>query len=283
MQTPKTSKERVYDILDSCTRTHDVREADFFQASYIADTLHISRSLASQYMNELVGEGMLVKVASRPALFYGCRAIESVFGVCPETDTFVSVDELVSAIQSARGTVYDFEDLIGATGSLRGIVEQAKAAASYPPCGLPLMLVGTQGSGRRGIENSITSYCVSEGIVADRAHAGLLDAASGTDELVRGLLGDDAHEGLLASRETRIVWIKNAQMLSDEQMAELLGRFETRLSDGDPKRAHRGTSRLFFEYNGDPSDVTSRPWAASIPALCFVPSLEERGSEEKES
>lgn len=47
MQTPKTSKERVYDILDSCTRTHDVREADFFQASYIADTLHISRSLAT--------------------------------------------------------------------------------------------------------------------------------------------------------------------------------------------------------------------------------------------
>lgn len=283
MQTPKTSKERVYDILDSCTRTQDVREADFFQASYIADTLHISRSLASQYMNELVGEGMLVKVASRPALFYGRRAIESVFGVCPETDTFVSVDELVSAIQSARGAVYDFEDLIGATGSLRGIVEQAKAAASYPPCGLPLMLVGTQGSGRRGIENSITSYCVSEGIVADRVHAGLLDAASGTDELVRGLLGDDAHEGLLASRETRIVWIKNAQMLSDEQMAELLGRFETRLSDGGPKRARRGTSRLFFEYNGDPSDVTSRPWAASIPALCFVPSLEECGSEEKES
>ena len=69
MQTPKTSKERVYDILDSCTRTHDVHEADFFQASYIADTLHISRSLASQYMNELVVEGMLVKVASRPALF----------------------------------------------------------------------------------------------------------------------------------------------------------------------------------------------------------------------
>ncbi len=283
MQTPKTSKERVYDILDSCTRTHDVREADFFQASYIADTLHISRSLASQYMNELVGEGLLVKVASRPALFYGRRAIEAAFGVCPETDTFVSVDELVGAIETARGSVYDFEDLIGATGSLRSVIEQAKAAASYPPCGLPLMLVGTMGSGRRGIENSITSYCVSEGIITDRAHAGLLDAASGASELVRGLLGDESHEGLLSSRETRVIWVKNAQLLSDDQMAELLGRFETRLSDGGPKRAHRGTSRLFFEYNGDPADVTSRPWAASIPALCFVPALDERGTEEKES
>lgn len=283
MQTPKTSKERVYDILDSCTRSHDVREADFFQASYIADALHISRSLASQYMNELVGDGLLVKVSSRPALFYGRRAIEAVFGARPATDSFVSIDEMLSAIQSARGAVYDFEDLIGATGSLRGIVEQAKAAASYPPCGLPLMLVGAQGSGRRGIENSITSYCVSEGIIIDRAHAGLLDAASSADDLVLGLLGDDAHEGLLSSRETRVIWVKNAQVLSDDQMAALLSRFETRLSDGGPKRPRRGTSRLFFEYNGDPADVTARPWAASIPALCFVPTLDERGSEEKES
>ena len=283
MQIPKTSKERVYDILDSCTRTHDVHEADFFQASYIADTLHISRSLASQYMNELVVEGMLVKVASRPALFYSRHAIEGAFGVCPEADTFVSVDELIGAIQQSRGAVYDFEDLIGATGSLRDIVEQAKAAASYPPCGLPLMLVGTQGCGRRGIENSITSYCVSEGIIDDRAHAGLLDAATGADEIVRGLLGDETHEGLLASRETRIVWIKNAQVFSDEQMAALLGRFETGLPDTGTKRERRGTSRLFFEYNGDSADVMMRPWAASIPALCFVPSLDERGAEEKES
>ncbi len=283
MQTPKTSKERVYDILDSCTRTHDVRESDYFQASYIAETLHISRSLASQYMNELVGEGLLVKVASRPALFYARHAIENAFGVCPEADTFVSVDELLGAIQSSRGSVYDFEDLIGATGSLRDIVEQAKAAASYPPCGLPLMLVGGQGSGRRGIENAITSYCVSEGIIADRAHAGQLDAMAGTEELVYGLLGDESHEGLLASRETRIVWIKNAQLLSDEQMAALLGRFEAGLLDTQSKRARRGASRLFFEYDGDSADVTGRPWAASIPALCFVPALDERGSEEKES
>ena len=77
----KTSKERVYDILDSSTRKHDVRDASYFQASSIADALHISRSLASQYMNELVGDGLLVKVASRPALFYSRSALESNFGV----------------------------------------------------------------------------------------------------------------------------------------------------------------------------------------------------------
>lgn len=279
----KTSKERVYDILDSYTRNHDVRDADYFQASSVADALHISRSLASQYMNELVGDGLLVKVASRPALFYSRSALESVFGVRPSIDSFVSVDEMLSSIQSARGSVYDFEDLIGAHGSLRQIVERAKAAASYPPCGLPLMLVGGVGSGRRGIENAITKYCVSEGIIVDASHAGFVDAASGGDELVLGLLGNEERDGLLSSRETRIVWVKNAQELTDAQMSALLSRFETRLSDGGPKRPRRGTSRLFFEYNGDAAEVAMRPWASSIPALCFVPALDERGTEEKES
>ncbi|WP_293846922.1 PRD domain-containing protein [uncultured Parolsenella sp.] len=279
----KTSKERVYDILDSCTRKHDVRDASYFQASSIADALHISRSLASQYMNELVGDGLLVKVASRPALFYSRSALESNFGVRPSIDSFVSVDEMLSSIQSARGLVYDFEDLIGAHGSLRQIVERAKAAAAYPPCGLPLMLVGGVGSGRRGIENAITKYCVSEGIIVDAAHAGFVDAASNGDGLVLGLLGNDEREGLLSSRETRIVWVKNAQELSDAQISALLSRFETRLSDGGPKRPRRGTSRLFFEYNGDAAEVLARTWASSIPALCFVPALDERGTEEKES
>ena len=73
----------------------------------------------------------------------------------------------MGAIQGSAHDSYDFEDLIGASGSLRGVVEQAKAACSYPPCGLPLMLVGARGSGREGIERAITRYCVSEGIIAD--------------------------------------------------------------------------------------------------------------------
>lgn len=283
MQTPKTSKERVYDILDSCTRAHDVREADFFQASYIADTLHISRSLASQYMNELVGEGLLVKVASRPALFYSRRAIEGVFGAAPAADTFVSVDELMGAIQGSAHDSYDFEDLIGASGSLRGVVEQAKAACSYPPCGLPLMLVGARGSGREGIERAITRYCVSEGIIADETQALFVDAAKYGDEAVRVLTGDGSKPGALSSPETRVIWLINAQVLSDESMSALLGRFEGGWSDRPAGKGRRGTSRLFFEYDGDSVDVMDHAWARSIPALCFVPTLDERGAEEKEA
>ena len=279
----ETSKDRVYHVLEASTVAHDVREAEFFQASYVAGELSISRSLASQYMNALFAEGRLVKVASRPVLFFAKAALEAEHGILLENSSFLSIEELLSHIEYLRRASYGFEDVIGYDGSLKPVFEQARAAVAYPPKGLPLMLVGERGTGRRTIRRAINRYCLSKGVIADESLIVTIQAERYRDEVVRVLFGDKERAGILASGEPRLVWIVNAHLLSDEQIETCLSYFDFGRKYSSPRSVERCASRLFFELEGEVSDYTRRAWGQSVPAFCQVPAYHERALDEKEA
>lgn len=279
----ETSKDRVYHVLEACTVAHDVREAEFFQASYVAGELSISRSLASQYMNALFAEGKLVKVASRPVLFFAKAALEAEYGILFEDAAFLSIEELLSQIERIRRESYGFEDVIGYDASLKPVFEQARAAIAYPPKGLPLMLVGERGTGRRTIRRAINRYCLSKGVVSDESLIVTVQADRYRDDILRLLFGDKERAGILASSEPRLVWIVNAHVLSDRQMEACLSYFDFGRKYTSPRSVERRSSRLFFELEGDVADYTSRSWGRGVPAFCQVPSYHERALDEREA
>mgnify|MGYP005958877035 FL=1 len=48
-----TTRDEIIDYMEMCTQTRKDKDIETFSANHVADELKISRSLASQYLNEL--------------------------------------------------------------------------------------------------------------------------------------------------------------------------------------------------------------------------------------
>ena len=273
----QSSKDAVQEALDRLTARYGLDDVRHFQASYIAERLHVSRSLASQYMNALHGEGMLIKVATRPALFFSRRALERKCTVRLSEPTFLSLEELKAHIDQLRARRYNFEDVIGVNGSCKGVIEGIKAAACYPPRGLPLLLTGSKGSGKSLIRDASARWCASERIIKSERDYVVIDASMSTPAEVCALLvgreGDEA--GVLQSAQTKLVWVVNSQKLDVDTWTALLSYFDA----GEAS----ATSRLFFECCGSPADLSAIPVIANIPIVCQMPDFSDRELDEREA
>ena len=61
-----STKSIILEYINNLTRQFEFDQAHRFTAHHISSELHISRSLASLYLNELVKEKLIMKVNSRP-------------------------------------------------------------------------------------------------------------------------------------------------------------------------------------------------------------------------
>ena len=144
MNIPETQKD-VLAYLDGLTRDLDRGAVDRFTTASIASALAISRNLASQYLNDLVRAKVAVKVGSRPVYYFHRRGLERFLQTSLSRSAYGSLEDLFSP---ARGQTDGFECAIGHDLSLSVTIERLRAAMVYPPCGIPLMLVGPHGTGK---------------------------------------------------------------------------------------------------------------------------------------
>ncbi|MDB1871544.1 hypothetical protein [Collinsella aerofaciens] len=152
MNIPETQKDLLA-YLDRITRelgsTRGGRiqnRLDHFTTASITDSLAISRSLASQYLNELVRAGLVVKAGARPVCYFHRRSLERFFQSRIERSTYPSVEQLFATL--GNGERLDFDRAIGHELSLAPCISQLCAALKYPPAGLPILLCGASGTGK---------------------------------------------------------------------------------------------------------------------------------------
>ena len=75
------TKKEVFDYVREKTRACTRETAEQLTANTISKELNISRALASQYLNELVRDGTVIKISSRPVCFLHRKALEDANGV----------------------------------------------------------------------------------------------------------------------------------------------------------------------------------------------------------
>lgn len=93
---PVDMRDRILEHLEALTSAVSLDDLARLSTSDIAETLIISRSLASQYLNDLVRAGLVVKVAGRPVRYFHRRAFQKRFQVK------LSASEYASSPTSSR-------------------------------------------------------------------------------------------------------------------------------------------------------------------------------------
>ena len=128
-----TNKENVILKLKERSLTMDGTREYGIAATEIADSLGIQRNIASHLLNQLHKDGLVVKVNRRPVYFIEKEVYEKRKKELKLVAKHFS-QQVVNHKEGDEGDV--FHKLTGFDGSLRYIVEQCKAAVSYPPHGL---------------------------------------------------------------------------------------------------------------------------------------------------
>ena len=95
-----------------------------YSANQVADELQISRSMARKYLNELYKEKYLIKIQSRPVLFFLKKTFEEKYSLKFDIFNFLSLEEFNKYLIDKKKNKYNFDDVIGAYGSLKKIVDK---------------------------------------------------------------------------------------------------------------------------------------------------------------
>lgn len=144
-------------------------------AASLAIDLKLDRSNVSRILNDLWKDKLLIKILGRPTLFldtsalkeyYPNQIIPSVIARGEKLSDFLttefSSEQAVSIYPASRNSL---DDLICANGTLNKEISLAKAAAAYPPHGLPTYIYGNEGVGKRRFAKCIYQFALENDIL----------------------------------------------------------------------------------------------------------------------
>lgn len=263
-------KEKVYMSLKEC-----LNESEKIPTSLIADNLHLSRQIVTHYLNQLFDEGKVKKTDTRPTYWY----IEK------EEQNAPVEEKLDSEV---------FDSMIGATGSHKKIVEMCKASVSYPPNGLPILIIGESGVGKSYIAKLIYSHALKTGSIDKKAPFVVLncaDYANNPELLSATLLGykkgsftgaDSDKTGLLQEADGGYLFLDEVHRLSFENQEKLFVFMDTGQYRplGDSKWRHSNV-RFIFATTENPQEVLLETFRRRITLQITIPNITERPLQER--
>jgi len=281
-----STKEELYHYLETISRNFSMNDLKLFTANHISESLHISRNLASQYLNELVKEQRAVKVNSRPVYFFHKRNVERAAQTVFETCVFSGLDEFQIKCKGNEKK-RDFQKAVGHYLSLSSCIEQCKAAIQYPPGGLPALLYGANGTGKSFLSRLMYEYGKNERVIGSDSKYIAVDCteyAQNPEKFARRLCGEADGKGWLAQASGGVLFFDEIDRLpsaGQELILSYLISGQYRGFHGEDK-IYESSARLVFATSRPPKEALFKTLARRIPIVIPVPSLSERTIDEKE-
>lgn len=291
-------KEKILLYLRGQTKTCDLDDPIDFEeltASRIAEKAELKRSTASQYLNQLVRTGDILKIETRPVLFLHKQELEERFLVVIHELEFESVEQLRNTLQKEVHQEHAFAEVIGAQGILYEVLGQLKAAASYPPKGLPVLINGPTGSGKSSLAKQMMEYAVKQKILDDSSPFVTLNCAEFADNpelLTANLFGavkgaytgaDKDMPGLLEKAEKGVLFLDEVHCLSSkgqEKLFVLMDQNKYRRL-GDNANWVEANVRMIFATTEEPKEALLPTFLRRIPMIIKIPALSEYSVDER--
>ncbi len=283
-----TSKQQIYNYLYKISHEYLLDHLSDFTTITISKELNISRSLTSQYLNELVKDQKVIKISSRPVYYLSRGNLEQIYHVILKDNEYLSVQELLSELKNHTPELKDFQKVIGCEGSLSYAISQIKSALLYPD-GLPMILYGEKGCGKTYLVRCMIEFCQNNLHTKQpvQLYMKRIMPRECANEQMKELFGYEQdgqiHKGVLEKAEGQLLCIQNATDLCDlaqEKLADFIryGKF-TRLRNDLVQVQSK--LRIVLCAEKDPRTILNPNLLLNIPILCHIPGLSERSEDER--
>lgn len=276
-----------------------------FDAEYIATEVGINRSNASKELNQLIKESIIIKIKGKPVQYLYKESIESILGKKLNKGIFDNINSVneYSENDSIKDeyTVDSIKkednifNLIGYDGSLKSQIEQAKAAVIYPPKGLSTLIIGPTGVGKSIFAEYMYKYSLTIKENSDNAPFIIFNCADYSDNqqlLLAQLFGyvkgaftgaDKDKYGIVHEANNGILFLDEVHRLSAEgqEMLFLLMDKGIYRRLGETNKVHECRVMIIAATTEDPQTAMLETFLRRIPVTIKIPSLEERGFQER--
>lgn len=277
-----STKDLILNHLSELSENFDFTQVNHFTASSISDELHISRSLASQYLNELVKEDVVIKVNSRPVYFFHRKMMEEIYQTKFQRDDFYDLEEVKEYIGNHSKGEGDYSKVIGSDKSLAGVIKQLREGFEYPPSGLPLVVYGENGTGKRKLCTTVFENAARKGLVDEDTKIFKIEFTSTNGlDMQKKVFGTKDNKGII-DLFNQIVFL----FCSVEYMPQEFQRKICQLIEFDKNQQNRLTNnkciRSIFISESNPILYMQEGLLKNIPIIIKFPTFKEKSNEEKE-
>ncbi|EOL45328.1 sigma 54-interacting transcriptional regulator [Enterococcus phoeniculicola] len=266
----------------------DTQETIGLTAREISLELSQKRNTVSKYLNQLLEQGKLIKITSRPVLFLA-KDLLLACGYSIERTVYESLTQLTQQSEQV------FSKLIGSEGSLRTAVQQIESAIMYPDNGLPLILFGASGSGKSYIASLAHQYAINQHCIKQDAPLIILNCAqyANNPELLSSLLfgytkgaftgAEEEKSGLLAAADGGFLFLDEVHRLSPESQEKLFIFIDKGVYTplGEVKETKTAHVRLIFATTENREQFLLTTFIRRIPIQIELPELIDRREKER--
>jgi len=279
-----STKELILHYICDLTQDFDFTQVKHFTAKSISDEMHISRSLASQYLNELVKEKLIMKVNSRPVYFLHRKKMEELFKITFQEDDFYDLEEVKQYINEHSIGDGDYSQIIGSDKSLAEPIKQLREGFEYPPCGLPIVLYGEKGTGKRTLSQLIYENAARKGKIEETTKVIKVEfSPTNSDEILGKIFGTDNKAGMIDSFHQITLILGGAQHMSERFQQKLCQLIELDKNTTSQRLKYKNKLiRYVILADIHPSHFMIDRLLKNIPVIIYLPSLKEKGKEEME-
>ncbi|MCR1899108.1 sigma 54-interacting transcriptional regulator [Irregularibacter muris] len=184
-------KQIIYDcLINLCNSTtlEEIEEGFLgFETRIISKKTGFIRNNVSKELNQLTREGKVIKVVGRPTYYFVYQKMNELLGKILDAENLEveSLRSIIATTNEEKGIDFINEDtdtdifhsIIGFESSLKVPILQAKAAISYPPNGLNMLLIGPTGSGKSMFAEIIYKYALDNNLVEPEANFVIFNCA----------------------------------------------------------------------------------------------------------
>lgn len=271
----------------------------------LSEAMDIQRTNASKDLNQLVREGLLEKIDGRPVRYVDKSVIQyqPLKGHVksyrekerqPKAETVWS-KEASDNSQSSYPLDDIFQQMIGASGSMKTPVEQAKAAILYPPKGLNCLIVGPTGSGKTYFAHAMFQFAQRNNIVHDQKDLivfNCADYAHNPELLMSHLFGyvegaftgaTTTKEGLIHEADGGLLFLDEVHRLPPEgqEMIFYFMDHGTYSRLGETTKTNHADVRIICATTENPASALLNTFVRRIPIIIQLPHFNNRPAKEK--
>ncbi len=242
----KLSKDVVLEYMQEQMLAHS--EDLCFTTQELSEALYMQRSNLSKILNELVKERRVKKTAGRPVYY--------------------------SLIKEQENSC--FYAMIGCYSSLKQVVQLTKAALLYPGHSLPILITGSDGSGKSLLAKLIYEFAKESGIIGKDAPFIKINCrylAEVSDEKMKDIFFSKT-EGAIKKAQGGILFIDHVNRLYHDVQNELLNYVEV---------AQVSSSNMILVYSVDDAISPSylSLYTSKFSIVIDLPPLSKRTFEER--